>query len=441
MQKKFPEKTILIPTIVLSILLSAIFMSSRVVNGTYAANSTNKEFQISGHLLDSSLISQPTYEILVDENVAIPMADGTLLKADIYRPKEPGKYPVLVGRVGYKLKDWAMGDFYPSTGKYYARQGYVVVWQNCRGTFNSEGDYYPFRDDAWGNNKDGYETVEWAAQQEWSNGKIGMLGVSYSGLTQYLTAPTRPPHLQSMFVQMGWGSARNCLFQDGVLELYTVFWFPLGMTLLQIQDDSVTPGIDIKRKRLENAINNIDEWHKHLPYKDLPPLEGLADWYFEWLDHPADGSFWHSTDPATMYSEVDVPILHWNGWFDYRLDATLEAYTGIKAAGISKKCRDGQRLVIGPWNHWSAPSGILDYGPDALVDADKYRLRWYDYWLKGINNGIMDEPPVRIFLMGENRWINLEDWPPRDMECKSMYLHEGTDESPASLNNGLLSFF
>lgn len=390
---------------------------------------------------DSLKISQPIYDVQVEENMPVPMSDGTILRADIYRPIQPGNYPVLVGRHAYKLKDWAMGHLYPLTGNYYASRGYVVIWQNCRGTFASEGDYYPFRDDAWGENQDGYETIEWAAQQPWSNGKVGMIGVSYSGLTQYLLAPTRPPHLKALFVQMGWGAARNCLFQDGIFELYDISWFPLGMTLLQIQDDTITPGIDTLRKSLANVIGNIEKWNQHLPYKDLPPLKGIADWYFEWLDHDADGPFWHSTDVSTMYNEVDVPILHWNGWYDYRLDATLDAFIGISKEGVSEQCRKNQYLVIGPWTHVEVPTGVLDFGSAANLNAEEYRLRWYDYWLKDYQNGINKEKPVKIFLMGDNKWIEFDSWPPKDIQNKTLFLHEGKEICDESLNNGILTIF
>ncbi len=218
----------------------------------------------------------------------------------------------------------------------------------CVEHLSSEGEFYPFRDDAWGNKQDGYETIEWAAQQDWSNGIVGMLGVSYSGLTQYLTAPTRPPHLKSLFVQMGWGAARNTLFQNGVFELYDISWFPLGMTLLQIQGDTMTPGISDVRSRIEKALANMDYWNRHLPLNDLPPLKGMADWYFEWLEHPANEPFWQSTDIGTMYSEVDVPILHWNGWFDYRLDATLDALKGLRTMAGQRSAGTVSALSLVP---------------------------------------------------------------------------------------------
>lgn len=388
----------------------------------------------------STLLCQSKSGIIVEKNVPIPMVDGTILRADIYRPSEPGTYPVIVGRVGYKLRDWP-GDIYTITGEYYSRSGYVVVWQNVRGTFGSEGNFSPFKDDAWGENQDGFATIEWASQQEWSNGKVGTLGVSYSGLTQYLLAPTRPPHLETMFVQMGWGSARNCMFYNGIFELYNTEWWPLGMTLLQIQDDTRTPGIEDSRFLLQKTLGDIYSWHRHLPLNINPSLEGLADWYFDWLKHPEDGPYWWSTDLATMYNEVDVPILHWNGWFDYRVDASIDAYLGIKTNGKSEKCRNNQRLVIGPWNHFSAPTGEIDFGPQAVLNADEYRMKWYNYWLKGIDNGIMDGPEVNVFLMGENRWIGFDDWPPNNVIDSCLYLREADTACYGSLNNGRLTCF
>jgi hypothetical protein len=383
--------------------------------------------------------SEPNNEIHVERNVPVPMRDGTILRADVYRPQAEGRYPVLVGRVGYKLRDWLM-DFYTPTGEHYSRRGYVVVWQNVRGTFASEGRFHPFQDDAWGANRDGYDTVEWAASQPWSDGKVGMLGASYSGLTQYLTAPTRPPHLEALFVQMGWGSARCDMFRGGVFQLFSLPWFPLGIVLHHLQAETAPAGTAPSRTRLERDLEEIESWYRHLPLKSFPPVQGLADWFFEWLEHPEDGPYWWPTDFSTRYSEVDVPILHWNGWFDYRSDVTLNSFQGVRAYGRSEHCRDGQRLVIGPWGHLSAPVGELDFGPDAVLDADAYRLRWYDYWLKGLDNGIMDEPPVRIFLLGANRWLELEDWPPSQVTYRPIYLREGTGRSEASLNNGGLTF-
>jgi len=386
----------------------------------------------------SAIGSEPMVDIQIERNVPVRMRDGTVLRGDVYRPRTVGRFPVLVGRVGYKLRDWPM-DFYTPTGEYYARRGYGVVWQNVRGTFASEGDFHPFRDDAWGANQDGYDTVEWAAAQPWSSGKVGMLGISYSGLTQYLVAPSRPPHLQALFVQMGWGSNRAHMYRGGAHLLVLRPWWPMGMALMHVQDKPATPGLEAARASLEKAVQEANGWYGHLPLESLPPLAGFADWYFEQLEHREDGPYWWPTDLSTMFREVDVPILHWNGWFDYRLDATLDSFVGIRAQGRSERCRKSQRLVIGPWCHVPPATWDLDFGPESVFDEYAWRLKWYDYWLKGIDNGVADEPAVRIFLMGANRWIEMEDWPPSEATYRPFYLHEGSGINESSLNNGSLT--
>lgn len=366
------------------------------------------------------------------------MRDGTILRADIYRPREEGKYPVLVGRVGYKLRDWEM-DFYTPAGDYYARRGYVVIWQNVRGTFASEGQFNPWKDDAWGDHQDGYDTIEWAAQQAWSSGKVGMLGASYSGLTQYLAAPTRPPHLEALLVQTGWGSIYNQLFRGGAHMLAVRSWMPMGMVLQHLRDESAPTGLETERDRLEKALRDMDSWLQYLPLKSIPPMEGLADWYFDLIDHPAYGPYWWSTDFATKYHEVDVPILHWNGWFDFRLDATLDSFRGIRNHGLSEGGRNGQRLLIGPWGHTGLTNGEIDFGPDAANEDYVPRLKWFDYWLKDMENSLTDESPVKVFLMGANQWIELGDWPPSQTKYQPIYFRQGKGKSELFLNNSSLS--
>jgi predicted acyl esterase len=140
-----------------------------------------------------------------------------------------------------------------------------------------------------------------------------MLGASYLGLTQYLVGPTRPPHLKVLFAQMGWGSAYAIMFRGGVYQLGQRTWWPMGMVLQRLQDETATPHMEAGRAHLEKGMDEIEGRYRHLPIKSLPPLEGLADWYFEQLDHPEDGPYWWPTDLSTMISEVDLPILHWNG--------------------------------------------------------------------------------------------------------------------------------
>jgi len=385
--------------------------------------------------------SAPTHEIQVERNVPISMRDGMVLRADVYRPRAEGKYPVLVERVAYELTQRCQEN-----GEFFARRGYVVVGQNVRGRFGSEGVFRAGRDDAWGENRDGYDTVEWAGARPWSNGKVGMLDGSYSGGTQYLAAPTRPPHLTALFVREGFSDVyRDAAFRGGAYLLGLGLGWSMGQVLAGLQHETAPPGTEAARQRLEQAVEEIETWQRHLPLKSCPPLEGLADWYFENLDHPEDGPYWWPLNTSLKFGEVDVPILHLGGWFDPFLDSTLRCFQGIREKGRSERCRQNQRLLIGPWNHGPGQVGQrevdeLDFGPEAEFDLNAHRLLWYDHWLKGVENEVTNWPPVRIFLMGANRWLDLENWPPEGVAYRPIFFHEGSGPSAESLNNGDLSF-
>jgi len=383
---------------------------------------------------------EPTHTVHVDRNIPVPMRDGTVLCADIYRPEAEGKYPVLVERVAYELTRRCKAN-----GEFFASRGYVFVGQNVRGAFGSEGQFIPFQDDGWGANRDGYDTVEWAGVQPWSSGSVGLVGGSYSGTAQYLALPTRPPHLKAAFIREGASDAyRDCLFRNGAYQLQICRGWAMQNVLAFLQHRAA-PETEASRRRLEKAMEEIENWLRHLPLKSCPPLEGLADWHFSALDHPQDGPIWWEANLSLRFSEADTPVVHLGGWFDIALDSTLRSFQGIRKAGRSETCRKAQRLVIGPWIHGpqnvgKQKVGELNFGPEAAYDLNAHRLAWYDHWLKGANNGVLDTPPVRVFLMGENRWLDLEDWPPEGVAYRPAYLHEGTGRNDASLNNGRLTF-
>ncbi len=383
--------------------------------------------------------SSPQYEVQVERRVPIPMADGTILRADVYRPAKPGRYPALVERVAYEVAERCQ-----YSGEYYASRGYVVVGQNVRGRFNSDGDFAPFRDDAWGNHRDGYDTILWIAKQPWSNGAVGMLDGSYSGGTQYLLAPTQPPPLKALFVREGMSDIyRDFTFRGGAYQLALHRGWAINETLSPIQQDQSSEMVTV-RLRLEGAIQHIEQWYSHLPLRSCPPLEGIADWYFEDLSHPDDGAYWWPINLSQHFHEVDVPIMHLGGWFDCFLDSTLRCFQGIQAYGETENSRVSQKLIIGPWIHGpgrvgASNVGDLDFGAEATFDLSAYRLQWYDYWLKGAT-GALDGSPVRLFLMGANRWINAETWPIPGIIYQPLYLRAGTGQTSSSLNNGNLSF-
>ena len=212
-------------------------------------------------------MSEPIHEIEMEQHVKIPVRDGTKLDAIIWRPMESGAYPVIIERVGYELKQRCT-----TKAEYFARRGYVFVGQNVRGVYASEGEYGFRKDDAWGVNRDGYDTVEWAGTQPWSNGKVGMLDGSYSGATQYMVAPTRPPHLTALFVRQGSGGGYLRAFRGGAFKA------PGGVSLMRriLQDfwrpETTPPEMAKARARLEEAIKEEAFWKRHLPLKSCPPL-------------------------------------------------------------------------------------------------------------------------------------------------------------------------
>jgi putative CocE/NonD family hydrolase len=384
-------------------------------------------------------VSEPRYDIVVERNVAIPMRDGSILRADIYRPRAEGRFPVLVERVIYELVERCTPN-----AEYFVPRGYVFVGQSVRGAFGSEGVLNLFKDDGWGANRDGYDTIEWAGTQPWSNGKVGMVDGSYSGITQYMVAPTRPPHLKALFVREGSIDFHyDGAFRGGAYQLHLHRKWTFETMLSHLQHESAPPGTAAARNRLEQALEELESWNRHRPLKSCPPLEGVADWYFEHLDHPEDGPYWWATNMGLKFNEIDVPIMHLGAWFDIFIDSTLRAFQGIRAHGRTDACRQAQRLVIGPWIHGPDNTdqqqvGQLDFGIEARYHLNTQRLQWYDYWLKGVDNGLMAGPPIRVFLMGDNRWLDLETWPPPGVRYQPLYLRAGQNETGS--NKGDLTF-
>jgi len=301
------------------------------------------------------------------------------------------------------------------------------------------------RSGGWGVNRDGYDTIEWAAEQPWSNGCVSTVGTCGTGMTAIQPAPARPPHLKTLFVNIP-GSEKNYYYRNNVYRLSQhrgmAFWF----RLIQLQHETAPPGMGATRARLEAASQNPEEmegWFRYLPLKSFPPAEGMGEWYFKALDHPQDGPYWWQNDVAQKLNEISVPIMHLTGWFDFALGHNLDHFTGIQRNGFSEGCRRGQRLIVGPWGHLNLGQrliGDLDFGPEAVVDIDNLQLAWFDHWLRGIENEATTDPPVRLFLMGENCWIDMDTWPPTEVDYRPLYFRGGSGIRGESLNNGSLTF-
>ncbi|MBI3990470.1 MAG: CocE/NonD family hydrolase, partial [candidate division NC10 bacterium] len=382
--------------------------------------------------------SEPRFDYTIEKNVMIPMRDGVRLAADLYLPKGTGPFPVIVERTPYDKTGPVSAA--ASNPTYYAARGYAVVVQDVRGRYASEGAFYPFQTDA----QDGYDTVEWAAVQPWSNGKICTIGGSYTGMTQYLLAPTRPPHLVCMFVR------------EAVSDLQEEWVHPGGAFLLALNQawaltfmapDQVKRLPQADRDRLTAELEKLrPQWNRtytFLPLNEVPVLKELR-WYQDWLTHPTDDPYWWPFAIVRQHDQIDVPIYHLGGWYDIFQRGTLVNFSGITQRGRTEQARRSQKLLMGPWVHGprnvgKTQVGDVDFGPQAETDFYGLMLRWFDYWLKGIENGIMEEPPVKLFVMGENVWRFEHEWPLARTKYTNYYLRSGPSDSTYSLNDGSLS--
>ncbi len=373
-----------------------------------------------------------------EKNIMVPMRDGTRLATDLYIPDGPGPFPMVLERTPYDKLNATM--MWTGTHTYLVEKGYVVAMQDTRGRYASEGAWYPLRDDGWGKNQDGYDTVKWLSEHAVCNGSVGTFGGSYSGNTQYLMAPTRPPGLKCMFVRQGSSDlTEEWVYRGGAFEL--------GLNLHWGIDQSIA-AMNNRVTRLTKALGEqMEEVFGQLPLFSHALYSDPLQWLKDILSHyPEDEAFWDDWNLTKKYSKIDVPILHFGSWYDLFIRATLANFVGLSEQAATEKARSSQRLFIGPWMHgplvgesFMRRVGELDFGPEAVIVFNDLVQGWFDYWLKGIENGLSSEPRVTIFVMGQNRWKKLKEWPPRDARYVNYYLHTGPSKSASSLNDGALN--
>ena len=365
----------------------------------------------------------------VETNLPAAMRDGTTLYADVFRPDGPGPYPTILQRTPYdKTAALATQMLDPLKA---AKAGFALVIQDTRGRFTSGGEFYCFADDI----NDGYDTVEWAASQPWSNGKVGMIGASYVGATQWLCATTRPPHLTAIAPNVtasnyhdGW------TYQGGAFELgFNVSWTMLQLALANFKTHSGVKSIpQVRQGELLKAVDGMTEAFKHLPLNDFPHLNGgMADYFYDWLKHPSFDDYWKKLCIEDQHSNINVPALNIGGWYDIFLGGTIRNYLGMKKNAATEEARHGQKLIIGPWQHSSrggsmAGSHYFGVAADAMaLGLDEIHLRWFNQWLKGEETGLLEEPPVKIFVMGDDVWRDENEWPLARAQNTNYYLHSG----------------
>jgi len=372
---------------------------------------------------DDPLLSKPEYEVKVESNVDVPMRDGLELKVDIYRPDADGKFPVILVRTPYKKE---MNEL---QAKFFARRGYVYAVQDCRGRFSSPGTWNPFFNDP----EDGYDTIEWLAVQPWSSGKVGMIGASYLGWVQWWAARERPPHLAAMIPNVSPPDPYyNIPYEYGAFFLLGAIWWA------DVVEQEVTA--DLSGKAFGDLMDkDYTKILRHLPVIDLDEIVlGEKNKYWrEWIQHPDNDEYWARISFLDHLEDLDIPVYHQSGWWDG--DGIGSKLNYLKMAGHGHK---NQKLVLGPWGHTDAATRRgpynNDYGADAIVNLSRSYLRWLDRWLKGVENGIEEEPLVSLFVMNTNKWLRGNTYPLESARPAELYLSSGGSAN-TSAGDGMLS--
>jgi putative CocE/NonD family hydrolase len=365
------------------------------------------------------------HTVTVERDVPCVARDGTVLRSDVYRPAGDGRHPILLGRTCYGKGTWGRWIEPERT----AAEGWVVVINDTRGSFASEGEFNPFFHDA----TDGYDVVEWCAAQPWSNGRVGMFGSSAPGFVQLLAAAERPPHLVAIAPMQTWTShGRGCVYDPGgAFMLFTAQWATL-MAAIDPEHRLGPPSAEGYEQRLaavRAAHADPGAWAQTLPLSAIEHLpRPWFDFFHRWLEHPEHDDFWAPLDLARRFGEIEVPALHLVGLFDKFRYGSTRNYRGLRDGAASAAARDAQRLVIGPWTHGipvEAKDSDYPFPPEATVDVRALVLRWYAHWLRGEGDGLLAQPRVRVWVQGADRWRDTADWPPPEARALELHLRGG----------------
>lgn len=345
-----------------------------------------------------------TYDVILHRGVDVPMQDGVFLSADVYLPKTNHEVPAILVRTPYgKTTKEADG-----TGRYFACRGYGVVYMDVRGRGDSDGKFVPYVHEG----KDGADAIGWIADQPWCNGVVGTMGGSYSARIQWLAALEQPPALKAMISVVP--------PSDPFVETPTGVPAPQHLCWLYMTSGRVMQDVELV---------DWEKVYRHLPLMTMDEQTGrsIPRWREE-VEHPVLDAWWRRIAYQERFHELDLPVLHISGWYDDEQVGTPLNYIGMSTRAKGVRGRDNQKLVMGPWPHQinrSTRLGELDFGPQSLIDLNGLQLRWFDHWLRGEKNGIAEESPVRLFVMGKNQWREEADWPLPGTRRTPFYLHSG----------------
>ncbi len=374
--------------------------------------------------------AQESYEIKILRHQPVSMRDGINLFADCYLPFAEGKYPTIVVRTPYGVQRPGMHQ----TMVNLAQHGYAVVLADVRGRYESEGMWEPFRDEA----SDGYDIIEWAAVQPFSNGKVALQGGSYLGHNQWAAASQKPPHLVAIVPRVASTNIyANWLTMNGAFRLS----FNYGWGVVRMPYRIMQPQFWHTESFMPENLH-YDNVLQHLPLSgmDVHGSGASISHYRDWLEHQSYDDYWKAISDEERFDEIEVPVYTMGGWFDIFVQGTVNGFVGVRNQGATEEAQNQSRMIVGPWGHGVSQSfGGWDFGPQALIDASERELQFYDLHLKGEENALLDEKPVQIFYMGVNRWRGEDNWPVPGTVERNIYL---SSNAPANSirGGGTLSF-
>jgi putative CocE/NonD family hydrolase len=341
------------------------------------------------------------------QDVQIPMRDGVTLSADISLPEAEGRYPVLLARTPY-------GKGNPDDiGGYWVPHDFAFVIQDCRGTGSSGGEWDPGRSEK----SDGLDTHAWLLEQPWCNGRIGTLGGSYLGSTQWMVAPYTGESHRAMITTVpliDW--YRDCTYVGGALNLATIFSWATAM-LNPTQGEGA--GIDWDNWDWDEAFRVMP-----LSEYDVRNIGKPIPWLRDWLAHPTYDDYWAQVGIQDDLEDIDIPNITISSWYDIFLSQALDLIPTLRKSAGSDLARRHQHLIIGPWGHgpgWFV--GDREFGSEADYEVDALELQWFDHFLKDMDTGIETLPPYRLFVMGRNVWRDADEWPLPETEFSPYYFH------------------
>ena len=349
-------------------------------------------------------MSEPIHDVRILRDVKVPMRDGVRLSANVFLPRAEGRFPIIFQRMPYGENGGGLGPFY-------AQRGYAFVIQDCRGRYDSEGEFYPFRDDG----PDGLDSLDWICAQPWSNGRVGMFGPSYLGGVQWAVAVEGHPALQAIVP-----NAIPCDFwksgywRNGAFSLaLNALWTCLEISS-RTSDLGLIPAYD------------LNAFFRHLPLRTLDSAAGrLCEFWQDFLAHAQYDDYWRRMSCHDRFDRVSVPAFIMCGWYDYYAGESFDALRGLHTRA-SGRARALSRVIMGPWSHLISLSptlGEVDFGEPSHLDINALALRWFDCLLKDMHTGILDEPPITIFVMGRNVWRQEQEWPLARTRFTNYHLH------------------